>query len=215
MFSLGVIFFEMCYKFSTGMQRAIVLQDLRNGKFPDDFPKKYVNQRAIIKMLLAPQPKDRPNSFELLRSDLLPPKLEDEYIKECVRTIANPNTPYYHKLMSAMFSQSSDRHKDFTYDYQTQIEIPFDPYSHIFYDRIREQMAKVFRRHGAIDVSVPLLIPKNNLYEWNWKSPVYLMDSQGSLNQLPFDQTVPFARYIARKKNFPELKRFTFEKVYR
>lgn len=66
---------------------------------------------------------------------------EDEYIKECVRTIgrwncyryvvylakglqtsgtvANPNTPYYYKLMSAMFSQSSDRHKDFTYDYQT------------------------------------------------------------------------------------------------
>lgn len=33
--------------------------------------------------------------------------------------IANPNTPYYHKLMTAMFSQSSDRHKDFTYDYHT------------------------------------------------------------------------------------------------
>ncbi|KAI8390963.1 kinase-like domain-containing protein [Radiomyces spectabilis] len=215
MFSLGVMFFEMCYKFQTGMQRAIILTELRNGKFPDDFPKEYVNQKKIILMLLSPQPKDRPNSFELLRSDLLPPKLEDEYIKECVRTIANPNTPYYNKLMSAMFSQSSDRHKDFTYDYQTQVEMPFDPFNHIFHDRIQEHMAKVFRRHGAINVSVPLLIPKNDLYEWNWKNPVYLMDSHGSLNQLPFDQTVPFARYISRKKGFPELKRFTFEKVYR
>lgn len=215
MFSLGIIFFEMCYNLSTGMQRVIVLNELRNGKFPDDFPSHYVNQKKIISILLSPQPKDRLNSFELLRSDLLPPKLEDEYIKECVRTIANPNTPYYDKLMSAMFSQSADRHKDFTYDYQTSAEAPFDPFSHIFFDHIRDQMTKVFRRHGAIDVSAPLLIPKNDLYDWNWKNPVYLMDSQGALNQLPYDQTVPFARYIARQKGFPELKRFTFDKVYR
>ncbi|KAI9476503.1 MAG: kinase-like domain-containing protein, partial [Benjaminiella poitrasii] len=215
MYSLGIIFFEMCYKFATGMQRVVVLNELRNGKFPDDFPSSYVNQKQIIKLLLSPQPKDRPNSFELLRSDLLPPKLEDEYIKECVRTIANPNTPYYDKLMSAMFSQSADRHKDFTFDYQTTVEVPFDPFSHIFFDCIREQMTKVFRRHGAIDVSAPLLVPKNDLYQWNWKTPVYLMDSQGNLNQLPYDQTVPFARFIARQKGFPELKRFTFDKVYR
>jgi translation initiation factor 2-alpha kinase 4 len=215
MFSLGIIFFEMCYSLSTGMQRVIVLNELRNGKFPEDFNPSYINQKIIIGILLSPQPKDRPNSFELLRSDLLPPKLEDEYIKECVRTIANPNTPYYDKLMSAMFSQSADRHKDFTYDYQTNTDIMFDPFSRIFFDSIREQMTKVFRRHGAIDVSAPLLIPKNDLYEWNWKNPVYLMDSQGSLNQLPYDQTVPFARYIARQKGFPELKRFTFDKVYR
>ncbi|KAI8369907.1 kinase-like domain-containing protein [Choanephora cucurbitarum] len=215
MFSLGVIFFEMCYQFSTGMQRVVTLNELRAGQFPEDFPSHYVNQKKIIKLLLSPQPKDRPNSFELLRSDLLPPKLEDEYIKECVRTIANPNTPYYDKLMSAMFSQSADQHKDFTYDYQAHTETTFDPFSHIFFDCIREQMAKVFRRHGAMDISSPLLIPKNDLYEWNWKTPVYLMDSQGSLNQLPYDQTVPFARYIARQKGVPELKRFTFDKVYR
>ena len=94
-------------------------------------------------------------------------------------------------------------------------ETTFDPFSHIFFDHIREQMTKVFHRHGAIDVSAPLLIPKNDLYEWNWKNPVYVMDSQGSLNQLPYDQTVPFARFIARQKGFPELKRFTFDKVYR
>jgi translation initiation factor 2-alpha kinase 4 len=41
------------------------------------------------------------------------------------------------------------------------------------------------------------------------------MDSQGALNQLPFDLTAPFARYISRKKNFPEVKRYTFDRVYR
>ncbi|ORX48853.1 Serine/threonine-protein kinase [Hesseltinella vesiculosa] len=215
MYSLGIIFFEMCYPVSTGMQRVVVLNELRGGTLPDDFPITFINQASIIQTLTSPQPKDRPNSFELLRSDLLPPKLEDEYINECVRTIANPNTPYYDKLMYAMFSQSSDQHKDFTYDYQSQVEHQFDPFSHIFHDRVRDHMSKIFRRHGAVDVSVPLLIPKNDLYKWNWKSPVYIMDSQGSLNQLPFDQTVPFARYISRKKGFPEIKRFTFESVYR
>ncbi|RCH92872.1 hypothetical protein CU098_002849, partial [Rhizopus stolonifer] len=215
MFSLGVIFFEMCYQFSTGMQRVIILNELRNGKFPPDFPANYVNQKKIISILLSPQPKDRLNSFELLRSDLLPPKLEDEYIKECVRTIANPNTPYYDKLMSAMFLQSPDRLKDLTYDYQSSMENPFDPFGHIFLNRIKDHMAKTFRRHGAIEISAPLLVPKNDLYEWNWKTPVYMMDSRGSLNQLPYDQTVPFARCVARQKGFPELKRFTFDKVYR
>ena len=36
MYSLGVCFFEMCYKMSTGMQRATVLKDLRtNISFPN------------------------------------------------------------------------------------------------------------------------------------------------------------------------------------
>ncbi|KAI8983703.1 kinase-like domain-containing protein [Pilobolus umbonatus] len=215
MFSLGIIFFEMCYQLTTGMERVQVLDALRQSKFPDNFPSHYVNQKKIITMLLSPLPKNRPNSFELLQSDLLPPKLEDEYIEECVRTIANPNTPYYDNLMTHLFSQSADRHKDFANDYQVFTETTFDPFSHIFYDRIKEQMTKVFRRHGAIDVSAPLLIPKNDLYEYNWKNPVYMMDSQGLINQLPYDQTVPFARFIARQKGFPELKRFTFDRVYR
>ncbi|KAI9015775.1 kinase-like domain-containing protein [Phycomyces nitens] len=215
MFSLGIIFFELCYKFSTAMQRVVTLQELRTGKFPDDFPKDYVNQKVIINKLISPLPKDRPCSSDLLGDSMLPPKLEDEYIGECVRTIANPNTPYYEKLMHAMFSQHSDKHKDFAYDYKSNKEKQFDPFSHIFYDKIREQMIKVFRRHGAIDVSSPLLIPKNNLYESNEKKPFYLMDSRGVLSQLPFDHTVPFARYISRKKDFPELKRFTFDRVYR
>ncbi|RUS33243.1 hypothetical protein BC938DRAFT_472418 [Jimgerdemannia flammicorona] len=213
----GVIFFEICYKFSTLSERYQVLQSLcqKERTFPKDFPPEMQQQREIIKMLLSDTPKDRPTSFELLRSNMLPPKMEDEYIQECVRTIANPNTPYYRKLMSALFSQSSDTSKDITYDYHSEIEKPFDPFNYLFYDRIREHMVKIFRRHGAVEISAPLLMPKNDLYESGWKNPVHLMDSSGELVQLPFDLTVPFARYIARKKDLVELKRYAFDRVYR
>jgi translation initiation factor 2-alpha kinase 4 len=66
-------------------------------------------------------------------------------------------------------------------------------------------------RHGSINDSASLLIPKNSLYQWNWKKKKRCpIDVQGLLKQLPYDQTVPFSRYMA-----PELKLFPFDKIYR
>jgi translation initiation factor 2-alpha kinase 4 len=73
----------MCYEFSTGMQLAIVLSDLRNGMFPDDFPANYLNQEKIIKMFYLTSSK---MIVQRVSSDGLPPKVEDDYISrnECV-----------------------------------------------------------------------------------------------------------------------------------
>lgn len=75
------------------------------------------NQALVIQWLLRHPPAERPTSLELSRSNLLPPQMEDAYLEEVARTIANPNTPYYEKLMRALFAQEFDRHKDYTYDY--------------------------------------------------------------------------------------------------
>jgi len=40
-FSLGMILFELLISFNTQMERLSVLQNLKNAKFPLDFPKKY------------------------------------------------------------------------------------------------------------------------------------------------------------------------------
>ncbi|KAJ1966263.1 eukaryotic translation initiation factor 2-alpha kinase, partial [Dispira parvispora] len=104
MYSLGIIFFEMCYPLHTGMERVKVLHDLRRPEviFPTEFPdNQLVNQKKVIQWLLHHNPRDRPTSLELFQSELLPPRMEDDYIQECVRTIANPHTPYYNRLMSA------------------------------------------------------------------------------------------------------------------
>ncbi len=43
-------------------------------------------------------------------------------IEYFVDKIANPNTPYYRTLMSVLFSQSLDKSKDYTYDFNSVIE---------------------------------------------------------------------------------------------
>ena len=46
------------------------------------------------------------------------------------------------------------------------------------------------------------------------REAVYLLDAEGAIIQLPFDLTVPFARYIGRH-NITDIKRYVFGKVYR
>ncbi|KAF9430611.1 hypothetical protein BGZ76_000773 [Entomortierella beljakovae] len=215
MYSLGIIFFEMCYPLSTGMERAMTLRNLQQPEiiFPKEFPMdKMTSQAMVIRALLNHNLKERPSSLELLQSDLLPPKLEDEYIQECVRTIANPNTPYYHRLMSALFAQNADKHKDYTYDFNAENK-PYDPFFSLFYGKVRDQMVNIFRCHAAVELGTPLLTPKSDLQDTD-KKLVALMDSTGGLVQLPFDLTMPFARFVCRN-GITQLKRFCFGRVYR
>jgi translation initiation factor 2-alpha kinase 4 len=37
-------------------------------------------------------------------------------MQEIERTLANPNTPYYHTLMTGLFQQTVEPHQDYTYD---------------------------------------------------------------------------------------------------
>ncbi|KAF9400248.1 hypothetical protein BGX21_004672 [Mortierella sp. AD011] len=215
MYSLGIIFFEMCYPLSTGMERAMTLRNLQQPEiiFPKEFPMDKMNAQAqVIRALLNHNLKERPSSLELLQSDLLPPKLEDEYIQECVRTIANPNTPYYHRLMTALFAQNADKHKDYTYDFNAENKA-YDNFFPLFYGKVRDQMVNIFRCHAAVELGTPLLTPKSELHDSDKKS-VALMDSTGGLVQLPYDLTMPFARFICRN-GITQLRRFYFGRVYR
>lgn len=73
-FSLGIIFFEICQPFTTGMERAEVrlarahkrhshtqaLRDIRSGKFPENFSKKRTKEADVIRWLLKEDPTERP-----------------------------------------------------------------------------------------------------------------------------------------------------------
>ena len=91
MYSLGVIFFEMCYQPPrTGMERIKVLTDLRSPsiQFPADFDEAslLMQQSHILRLLLDHDPTRRPNSQGLLQSDHLPPPVvEEAELRELVR----------------------------------------------------------------------------------------------------------------------------------
>jgi serine/threonine protein kinase len=78
MYSLGIILFEMCHpKFSTGMERLIIIKKLREKQeFPSNFQASISKELfKIIKWLIQYDPKERPSANELLLSDLMPSKV--------------------------------------------------------------------------------------------------------------------------------------------
>jgi len=75
MYSLGILLFEMFYKFATKMERVIVLEQVRaTSRFPQEFEKaeKYAAARRVIRWLLHRNPDDRPSAMELANSRILP-----------------------------------------------------------------------------------------------------------------------------------------------
>ncbi|KAJ3276953.1 hypothetical protein HDV01_000005 [Terramyces sp. JEL0728] len=223
MYSLGIVFFEMIYPLTTGMQRAVVLRDLRNPdiNFPEDFPYNVLkDQHEIIKQLLDHMPNVRPSCAQLLQSPLVPANVEEEYINEdLLRVVRQRNPTYFSRLMEALFGQLVDVHKDYTYDFNGNIRI-FHQLTSVVKALAHNHVLKVFTRHGAGQISTPIIIPKSKkaMELYISKRPAEFLDQNGDVVQLYHDLTVPFARSLCQTSEvdiiFP-LKRYTIERVYR
>ncbi|SNX86378.1 related to GCN2 - ser/thr protein kinase [Melanopsichium pennsylvanicum] len=214
-YSLGIIFFEMLASqrvYRTGMERILLIRELRDRSIglPAVWPhNKLEKQTTLIRQMLDHDPDRRPSPLEILKSDLLPPKMEDEYIEECLRLMANPTSAYNHQLMDALFSRTgADLVRDFTFD--TGAETDRDTsLTTVVCDLIRNAA----RRHGAVEFTAPLIVPPNGLYTANEKI-VQMLDRTGRVVHLPYDLTVPFARVFARSSN-QRFKRYEISNVYR
>lgn len=112
MYSLGIIFFEMCHPLKTGMERGEILGALRSEKhkLPEEFnDSAKQTQGSIIESLVRHKPSERPTSAGLLHSDILPLRVEDEQMRSALQRISDPSSPEHHTMMSAMFSQVSNQ----------------------------------------------------------------------------------------------------------
>jgi len=164
LYALGIIFFEMWYPFSTAHERYTVLYTLRGaGAFPRGFEHSHPRQVRIIRWLLQEDPQQRPSALELLQSDLLPPKMEDEYMKDALRTIAHPHTSFYHRLVRALFDPSRPFPLHVTSDDFHPSRAPLDMHPELMVARVREEcsavLRRIFERHGAVPFATPLAEP--------------------------------------------------------
>lgn len=113
LYSLGIIFFEMCTKpLTTGMERIKTIAAIRlpEVKLPQEMDENS-NEVKILKWLLDHNPNNRPTSEELLQSELLPPaKLEAYELQEMLRhVLANPQSRSYKHLIARCLAQESDQ----------------------------------------------------------------------------------------------------------
>lgn len=215
MFSLGIIFFEMLASrryYKTTMERHQLLRDLRSPSvtFPASWDENaFAAQTQIIRQLLNHDPSQRPSPMDMLRSPLLPPKMQDEYVQELLRLTADPASMHRHQLVSSLFQRSeADDVRDFTFDTGAQSEE-----DDVLVGVVCQHLRNVFSKRGAVPLHPPLLLPPNELYDDEAKV-VQLLDKSGKLVLLPFDLTVPFARVCARS-NLLRFKRFDIADVYR
>lgn len=220
MYSLGIVFFEMVASgrvYTTGMERVHRLRELRQPSinFPPNWPGELVKEKEVVRWLVTHVPEDRPTPLELLQSDLLPPRLEDESVQETLRLVTDPSSVYHLQLLDALFAPrptSDEEIRDVTFDAGCEREGSLtNPREAVVIDFLRS----IFLRHGAVELTSPLLIPpRKGIYSSKDGNPVQLLDSTGQIVCLPRDHLVPFARIIARSENH-RLKRYCIGPVYR
>ncbi|KAJ7650439.1 kinase-like domain-containing protein [Roridomyces roridus] len=207
MYSLGIVFFEMNYKFTTGSERIAVIEDLRRPLviFPASWDSRLTRQRQIITCLLDHDPDTRPTALELSQSPLLPSRLEDEYFKGALGVMVKPDSPHYQAVLSSLFSQAQPPARRFLYDVECDL-----PEHAALNDIVKERLAYIFRLHGAVDMEPPLLMP----VVAEDKNQASFIDRFGEVVGLPTNLLVPFAR-LAAKGQISRIKRYHIGNVYR
>lgn len=212
MYSLGVIFFEMSYPPMLGMQRAMVLEQLRQSPpvLPADFKHMDKNHLEVLLSLLTHNPKERPSSSELMKSGKLPIQMESEAIRRAIAGLSDPNSPYYQKMLETLFSRPIEQAKDYAWDMSSSGPSPQELMRQFI---VKDTLISIFRRHGAVEAPTACLYPSSSHYGQN---AVHLLDQNGTVLQLPFDLMMGHARSLARITNSPIVqKSYSFGNIFR
>ncbi|CAJ2507288.1 Uu.00g084740.m01.CDS01 [Anthostomella pinea] len=213
MYSLGIIFFEMCYHPIVGMERADKLGKLGlSSILPDDFQPGHTAHRTIVMSLVTHDVKERPSSMELLQSGKLPIQMEDETTRRALASLGDTSSPYYPKVLSVLFSNPLEPTKDYAWDLSTSNPTSTEL---LCQGIVKDELRSVFRRHGAVEAPRSSLYPRSSHYSASQNS-VKLLDPNGAVLQLPFDLMLGNARFLAKMAKAPEVRRsFAFGSVYR
>ena len=95
-FSLGILFFEMCWQSETRMERAINLRAARDRKFPNDFKRYMRKQYMLCNICLDLDPSKRPSAQELLHSDIIPAEIgKEQEFSDALRVLSDRNSIYF------------------------------------------------------------------------------------------------------------------------
>jgi translation initiation factor 2-alpha kinase 4 len=211
MYSLGIMFFEMCYPFKTYVEKAKMMEDLTRQPpvlpafFNDEMHQK---QGEIILHLVSRSQEQRPTARQLLDSGKIPEPLEDEKFQRYIDRMEEESPEEYQILLSKLFAKPNNPISSLAWEDRSAKCM-----SHVdsmLWMSSCDQLRSIFRRHGAIESPRQGIIPKSDFTS----NPAKYLDPSGLVVQLPEDLTLPFARTLGQTHAHYS-KTYCFGVVYR
>ncbi|KAM0940124.1 putative protein kinase PEK-GCN2 family [Dioscorea sansibarensis] len=221
MYSLGVVFFELWHPFATAMERHIVLSDLKQkGLPPPSWTIQFPDQAALLQRLMSPSPSDRPSASELLQN-ALPPRMEDEWLNDMLRTISTSEDTYvYDRVVSTIFDEErlliKDNQQNVSGGKMSRDESSFgqcNEYDTELRDNIFEVTKEVFRQHGAKRLEISPMSVLDGSHPIDRRS-VKLLSRGGNMLELCYELRSPFVAWISSEQ-ISTFKRYEISWVYR
>lgn len=211
MYSLGIMFLEMCYPFTSAMEKAKIMDALR--RFPPALPEFFEDdvhrrQGEIILKLVDPDQNRRPTAKDLLDSGLIPEPVEEEKLQRYIDQVAAENPEKYQEWVSNLFAKPNNTVSSLAWEDKTAHGM--SPADSMLWIYVCDQLKSIFRRHGAVEAGRQGIIPKEDFYA----KPATFLDRSGLVVQLPVDLTLPFARTLAQTAS-QYSKTYCFGVVYR
>jgi serine/threonine protein kinase len=215
-YSLGIMFYEMCFPFSTNMERIHVIQNLRQKEIiineSTSLAEKSKIQISIIKSMLNHDPSQRPTAKDLIINENIPRKADEIAFDELLQySFNNRQSTNYKKIFDAIFKQKSTKVEDASFD-PTNTKSPNSFRLLQLREHVYNIFLKTFQRHGGYMINNSLLIPYNQFLS-EYKKTFKLTDPHGLVVCLPYNHRIPFARYLARS-GCTNIKRYHIGKVF-
>ena len=225
-YSLGIILFELWHPFRTLNERIEQICRVKEGMVPGKFAESHPRQWKLITTMMRRNVQERPTATMILQSDdLLPPRMEDDFLNDALRVVANPNTPVFPRILAKLFA--TDRQgvlaKPGGKAAIAQAIAHYVGYlpEPVIVEQRKEWISSVFRsvfeRHGAVRVATPLfasLAPTSNQSKED-ESAVTLMDTHGALLRLRYDSRTYFVNTLKETRSETLFKRYDLGAVFR
>lgn len=216
LFSLGLIFFEMCCcPIKTEQEKAEVFQPLRNDRtFPASFDDPELkSQRKIISGLLCLNPKERTTLKSLLNPayGYLPPEPKEEtHFKLMLQKILHkPKSELHSYMLEEMFSRKRTLGSASRDDIRTQL-CDFSKATEVFKTAAEKQHAKRIALPLFLEVSEELCKDNNRFRE-----RTSFLDFKGNPVMLPERSIIAFSQDLNHLKFRQNDRYYSTEIVYK
>ncbi|GMH19767.1 hypothetical protein Nepgr_021608 [Nepenthes gracilis] len=221
MYSLGVVFFELCHPFRTAMERNIVLSDLKQkGQLPSAWVAEFPEQATLLRSLLSHSPSERPSATELLQH-AFPPSMEYELLDKFLRTMqTSEDTSVYDKVIGAIFDEEMLSFKS-SNQHAGRLKLVGDDSSTIQYsdmetelrDHVIDLTKEVFRRHCAKHLEIKPMHLLADIPQLD-RNTVKLLSNGGDMIELCHELRSSFVKWVVSNQR-TSYKRYEVSYVYR